>query len=658
MNVGIFTDTYLPDINGVVSSVELLRKKLEENGHNAYVICTYKGVYKVKKEGKIIRLPGTEVKKLYGYALTQPLHLLYIEELKELNLDIIHAETEFGVGIFANIVASTLNLPLVRTYHTTYEDYTHYVNFLKSKTLDKGLKKLVGSWSNLYCNNCVKLITPSKKTMELLVSYGTKTPIDIVPTGIELDRFKDSNVDLNKSKKIRESLNIKDDEKLLIFVGRVAKEKSIDMIIEAFKKVKENNLKVKLLVVGDGPSLNDLKELTNSLDLNDYITYVGKKPFDEVPIYYKAADAFISASTSETQGMTYIEALASGLIVLAHYDEVLSDIVKENENGFFFNDVSGIYKAIEKFNQLDSNKLIEMKKTAVSSVLKYDANTFGEESIRIYKEAIEEYKYSYTVSKTTLKDDCVTLLLKTSDGNEEKLTVDLDEYYNLGLRNASLISKLNYSILKELEVYALAYKYALRKLANRDYSIKEMKDTLRHKFELNDKQLDLIIDKLIDKHLLDDYRYALAKANSLKANLYSKKAMVNKLKKLGINNEIIEKCVIDDKDLELLNARKLANKYMHSINNKSLNAKKMAILNKLVSSGFTYETANEAISVLDFSNSILEEKDILRKEANKALKKYSKKYEGTDLRNKIYMYLASKGFSYDNIYALINEMEL
>lgn len=658
MNVGIFTDTYLPDINGVVSSVELLRKKLEEAGHNAYVICTYNGVYKVKKEGKIIRLPGVEVKKLYGYALTQPLHLLYIEELKELNLDVIHAETEFGVGIFANIVASTLNLPLVRTYHTTYEDYTHYINFLKSKTLDKGLKKLVASWSNLYCNNCVKLITPSKKTMDLLLSYGTTTPIDIVPTGVELDRFKDNNVDLNKAKEIRESLNIKEDEKLLIFVGRVAKEKSIDMIIKAFKKVKENNLKVKLLIVGDGPSLNELKDLTNSLDLNDYIFYVGKKPFSEVPLYYKAADAFISASTSETQGMTYIEALASGLIVLAHFDDVLSDIVKENENGFFFNDSDDIYKAILKFSSLDNNTLASMKASAIKSVEKYDAEIFKLKSIEIYNEAIEDYKYSYTILKTTLKDDCVTLNLSSIDNNDLNLTIDLDEYYNLGLRNSSHISKLNYSILKELEVYALAYKYSLRKLANRDYSIKEMSDTLKRKFNLNDKQLEIILDKLKERHLLDDYRYAFSKANSLRANLYSKKAMINKLKKLGISDDLIEKCVIDDKDTELLNARKIATKYMNSIKNKSLNAKKQAILTKLINEGFSIETSKEAMSILDFSNSILEEKDILRNEANKALKKYSKKYTGTDLRNKIYMYLASKGFSYDNIYALINEMEL
>ena len=658
MKIGIFTDTYLPDVNGVVTSVELLRKKLEENGHDAYVICTYKGINKVKKEGKIIRLPGVEVKKLYGYALTSPLHFLYIEELRELNLDIIHAETEFGVGIFANIVASTLNLPLVRTYHTTYEDYTHYLNFINSKTLDKGLKKLVVKWSKLYCNNCVKLITPSKKTRDMLVSYGVTTPINIIPTGIELNKFKKENIDFDKVKKIRNEFNVNEDDRLLIFVGRIAKEKSIDEIIKAFKKVKEDHLSVKLLIVGDGPLLNDLKELVNDLDLNDYIKFAGKKPFVDIPLYYYASDGFISASTSETQGMTYIEALACGLIVLAHFDEVLDDIVKEDINGFYFNSIDDIYKMIVKFNNLDIDTYMKMKENAYNSILEYDSDKFAFDSINLYKEAIEDYKHSYIISKTILNDNCVTLILKGYDGLEEKLIVSLDTYYELGLRNASKMSKFNFDILKKMEVFPISYMSALRKLANKDYSIKEMRDYLKYKYDLNDYMLDIIINKLCEKHLLDDYRYATSKINSFRANFYSRKNMINKLEKSGISKEIIDKCLANEEDNELNNALKLANKYLNSIKNKSLSAKKKAIIAKLLNAGFSYDVANEALSYLDFSDSVLEENDILRKEASKALKKYERKYKGTDLRNKIYMSLASKGFSYDNIYALINEMEL
>lgn len=656
MRVGIFTDTYLPDINGVVSSVELLRKQLEKNGHDAYVICTYKGINKVKIEGKIIRLPGVEIKKLYGYAITSPVHFLFIEELKKLKLDIIHAETEFGVGIFANIVASTLNLPLVRTYHTTYEDYTHYVNFINSRRLDKGLKKLVVGWSKLYCDNCVKLITPSKKTMEMLTSYGVKTPIDIVPTGVELNRFKDENTDFDEVYRIQSMVNLNEDEKLLVFVGRIAKEKSIDEIIKAFSLVKENNLKVKLMIVGGGPSLEELKSLTKHLNLEKYIYFMGKQPFDEVVNYYKAADGFISASTSETQGMTYIEALSSGLVVLARHDEVLEDLIKENKNGYFFD--KDIYEAIEKFDSLSKDELNNMKEVCMVSVDCYDADTFGTSSIRIYEEALEDYKYSYVIEKTTLKDNCVELTLRDFNDNNEKLTISMDTYANMGLRKNSRFSKLNFNVLKEMEVYALAYRSCLKRLANSDYSIEMMYSYLYRKYELNRDRASLIIDELIEKGLLDDYRYASGKVNSLRANLYSKKKMAIKLAHDGVSDEIIDRVLVVQDNDELALAIKKANKYLNIITNKSYNAKKTAIMGKLLNDGFEYNICKEAMSSLDFSTSLLQEKEIIRKEANKALKKYSRKYTGTDLRNHIYLSLANKGFGYDDIYALINEMEL
>ena len=656
MRVGIFTDTYLPDINGVVSSVELLRKQLEKNGHDAYVICTYKGINKVKIEGKIIRLPGVEIKKLYGYAITSPVHFLFIEELKKLKLDIIHAETEFGVGIFANIVASTLNLPLVRTYHTTYEDYTHYVNFINSRRLDKGLKKLVVGWSKLYCDNCVKLITPSKKTMEMLTSYGVKTPIDIVPTGVELNRFKDENTDFDEVYRIQSMVNLNEDEKLLVFVGRIAKEKSIDEIIKAFSLVKENNLKVKLMIVGGGPSLEELKSLTKHLNLEKYIYFMGKQPFDEVVNYYKAADGFISASTSETQGMTYIEALSSGLVVLARHDEVLEDLIKENKNGYFFD--KDIYEAIEKFDSLSKDELNNMKEVCMVSVDCYDADTFGASSIRIYEEALEDYKYSYVIEKTTLKDNCVELTLRDFNDNNEKLTISMDTYANMGLRKNSRFSKLNFNVLKEMEVYALAYRSCLKRLANSDYSIEMMYSYLYRKYELNRDRASLIIDELIEKGLLDDYRYASGKVNSLRANLYSKKKMAIKLAHDGVSDEIIDRVLVVQDNDELALAIKKANKYLNIITNKSYNAKKTAIMGKLLNDGFEYNICKEAMSSLDFSTSLLQEKEIIRKEANKALKKYSRKYTGTDLRNHIYLSLANKGFGYDDIYALINEMEL
>ena len=184
------------------------------------------------------------------------------------------------------------------------------------------------------------------------------------------------------------------------------------------------------------------------------------------------------------------------------------------------------------------------------------------------------------------------------------------------------------------------------------------KDYIKANFELNDQTIDLIIERLIDKKLLDDRRFTLGKIHSFKANFYSKKHVIASLKKLGISDEIIDECYIYDMDSELANATKVANKYLKSISNKSMNMKKQAIVAKLLYLGYSNDIANQAVESLDFSSSIVQEKDIIRKEGNKLLKKYKNKYSGTELRNKVFVSLANKGFSYDNIYALINEMEL
>ncbi|MBR3228572.1 MAG: RecX family transcriptional regulator, partial [Erysipelotrichaceae bacterium] len=649
---------YLPDINGVVSSVELLRKKLTEMGNTVYVICSYKGGSKIRYEGNIIRLPGVEIKKIYGYALSTPLHFLFIEELKKLELDIIHAETEFGVGLLANIAASMLNIPLVRTYHTTYEDYTHYLNIINSKTLDIGLKKGIAQISAIYCNHCVKLISPSEKTAAMLRSYGVSSDIAIIPTGVELERFAAQNVDREAARSIRERYIRNEGEKLLVFVGRIAEEKSIDKIIRAFRRVKESDLKVRLLIVGDGPSLEDLRNLTAEYGLEEYIFFAGKKPFAEVPSYYHAADGFISASTSETQGMTYIEALASGLVVLANYDKVLDDLIIEGKNGYFFSDEEGLFEAVRKFAELTTEEDREMSLQAVQSVRKYDANRFGEDSLALYEEAIEDFRHSYIIKKTKLRDDCVELGICGYDGHEEKLTLSLDDYYSGSYRNTNKLTRLVYLSLKRKEASILAYRASLRRLANRDYSLKEMRDYLGKNYDLDERDIDAIIDHLSEYGLIDDERFAETKVSSLRASFMSQKAIERKLLKLGISREIIEKCIDRDEDTELANAKEKARKYYRSARNRSINLKKQLIYGKLINDGFTSDIAKEAMSSLDFSDSILMEKELLKKEALKAKNRYEKKYEGTELRNRVYLTLVSKGFSYDNIYAIINEMEL
>ena len=324
MNIGIFTDTYLPDINGVVTSIKLLKDKLQENSHNVYIITGHASIVKSSYENNILRLPGVEVKKLYGYIASYPYHIFAIDIIKSMKLDIIHVHTEFGIGIFARIISNKLNIPLVSTYHTTYEDYTHYINLYDIRFIDDIAKRAVSFYSKKMCASVTNIIAPSLKTKKLLESYNITNKINVIPTGIDLDKFNYENLSKDKIKNIRNELEVNDCTSF-VFVGRIAKEKSIDQVIDSFNILYKINNKVKLIIVGDGPDLDNLKDKTNKLNLNNCIKFLGKINNSEIAYYYASFDAFISASTTETQGMTYIEALSLGLPIFAKRDKVLDE---------------------------------------------------------------------------------------------------------------------------------------------------------------------------------------------------------------------------------------------------------------------------------------------------------------------------------------------
>lgn len=656
MRIALFTDTYLPDINGVVSSVELLRKKLEDKGHEAYVVCTYSGFLKIRKEGRIIYLPGIELKGLYGYKATSPAHFLFLEELESYHFDLIHVHTEFGVGIFAGIAAKHLQIPLVRTYHTTYEGYTHYINFMNSATLDMMAKKVVSFLSKQYGNGCIRLVSPSQKTADMLRGYGIKTPIEIIPTGIELARFA-TEKNQQKIREIRQECQLGAKDKLFLFVGRVAAEKSIDMLLDGVQQLCKKRHDFKLLIVGSGPQEQDLLKIAQKKEITDFVIFAGKKPFAEIPHYYHAADAFLSASTTETQGMTYIEAFASGLPVFAHVDEVLEDLIQENKNGYYFSNAEELAAKLNAFYALSSEEYSEMKKTARATASIYDADTFVMKMLHLYREAIEEYAFSYEVERLTVKNDYVTLSLRSSSGEKETILLSVDDLYEEGIRRDDKISSQQLARLRKRQEISKAYRNCLKKIAGRDYTIKQMYDYLTNKTELPIQQINAIIEKLMKRGLLDDRKYVISKLNSFEATLYSQKKILNKLRNEGVAVELIEEYLSRDEDKERVKARKVAQKYQQSIRNKSVAAKKEMILQKLLRDGFSFDVAKNTLEELDFTEEEFHEKDILREEANKICKRLKRKYQGTLLRNRLYHALASKGFRSEAIFAILNEME-
>lgn len=334
MNIGIFTDAYYPQINGVVISTQILKDELEKLGHHVTIITVSDPNIEEDQEN-VLRLSSIPFAILPNFRIGKFYSRRVMKAIKSLNLDIIHTQTEFSLGIFARIVAKQLNIPIIHTYHTMYEDYTHYFS---PKKMEKAAKKMTQKLSCYLCQTVDNLIVPTEKVEHKLMDYGFQKEINVIPTGVNLRPFEASYYKHTHISELKKSMGFSTEDKIILFVGRIAKEKSIDIILNALPKTLEATPHVKFLVIGDGPELNRLKEMTASLNLNETVVFAGKKPWADIGQYYQLADLFVSASTSETQGLTYIEAMAARKPVIAKYDTNLEDIIEDGVNGRFFYD--------------------------------------------------------------------------------------------------------------------------------------------------------------------------------------------------------------------------------------------------------------------------------------------------------------------------------
>lgn len=387
MRIGIFTDTYVPFINGVTTSVLMLKGALEKKGHEVFIVTVNSEDlhYKYEDDDKIIRIPGVPV-GIYDYRLTGIYPLKAINKIRKWNLDVIHSQTEFGVGTFARIIAKQFNIPLVHTYHTMYEDYIHYITRGYFK---KSSKKLVEYFTLFYCDKTItELVVPTKKTYELFKNkYKVDRNIYIVPTGIDVERFykENNNVDVVK---FRKELGINKDDFVILFVGRIGTEKNLDLLLSSMKSLIDVSKKIKLLVVGDGPDADKYKEYVRRNNIGNNVIFTGKVPWDKVVSYYVISNVFATASTTETQGLTVIEAMAASLPVVCINDESFTTTVVNGLNGMIFNNRREYKRAIiTLFN--DRKLLGNLSRQARIESEMHSSKYFAEKLLDVYNIAIK-----------------------------------------------------------------------------------------------------------------------------------------------------------------------------------------------------------------------------------------------------------------------------
>ncbi len=381
MKILISTDKYYPYVSGVITSVMNLEKELTKRGHEVKIL-TLSESPSTYVEKNVIYIGSFSARFIYpDIRLKHPVLRKVINDLIDWKPDIIHTNCEFSTFILAKQIARSCKAPMVHTYHTDYEDYVHYVAL--SKELGTHIVK---RYIHYICSYMQRIICPTQKTAEKLQKYGIKQPLDIIPTGLDLDRFNTS-MSEEKRNELLTRYRLSKESPILLFIGRIGKEKNIEEVLELLSKSKEQNFQ--FLIVGDGPDKMDLQKKVTQYGLNGKVIFTGMIPQQDVASYYKLGKFFISASQSETQGLTYIEALASGLPVLAKKDDCLNNVVLNGENGYQFTDNEDFeeyFTTLIKLSDEEYKKMSEFAKDHTQET--FSLSAFCDKVLDAYEKAL------------------------------------------------------------------------------------------------------------------------------------------------------------------------------------------------------------------------------------------------------------------------------
>ena len=304
MRVGFFTEVYHPIVNGIVASVDGLACGLRALGHQVYCFAPRVPGYEERDE-PVFRMPSLPLPTSTPYRLTLPLVSRRNRRAVINRLDVLHAHSPFVTGWMAVRYARRLRIPLVYTYHTQLEEYAHYVPFEPQATR-RAASTLTRSFSNL----ADAVIVPTPSMREHLLDLGVTVRVEVIPSGIDLAQFGSG----TRSAALRRSLGVREGERLLLFVSRLAREKNVDLLLDA---VRESRVPVRLVIGGDGPERAALEARADELRLADRIRFLGALERAALPDLYASADAFVFPSITETQGLVLVEALAAGALVIA-----------------------------------------------------------------------------------------------------------------------------------------------------------------------------------------------------------------------------------------------------------------------------------------------------------------------------------------------------
>lgn len=396
MKIALFSETYVPSKNGVATHVKTLKQGLEKLGHKVLVVTADPSIKKHTIDDGILLCPGKSFKKLYNYGVASPVSSNRLKYLKYFDPDIIHIHTEFGVGLFGLIVAKILKKPLVYTLHTMYDDYIYYI---APKPLNPIVKKTAHKYAKFISKSADAITGPSKKVSEFIKKCGIRKKVTVVPNCVELDSFNINNIDPKKIEELKKLYNISNDETVVCTCARIAKEKNIDVILDNWKEKVKPSDKIKLLIIGDGPHKKSLEKKAKDFKIDNSIIFVGGINRTYLPPYYAICDMFITASITDTNSISMLEAMAMGLPAIHTLDKLNEGQVIPGVNGYIFENSDEMYNSIIDFKNKSDKQKAEFRKSVRLSVEKSGVENLANSILEVYSSTIKRFNKRKTINK-------------------------------------------------------------------------------------------------------------------------------------------------------------------------------------------------------------------------------------------------------------------
>lgn len=388
MRIVLFTETYLPYINGVVTHVKALKDGLEKLGHEVLVVTADPNVKAHILEDNILHCPAKKMsKKMYGYGLANPFSKKRLKYIRDFNPDVGHIHQEFTIGLWASRSMKKLGIPTVSTIHTMYDDYIYYV---APKPFIPLVRWISHKYFKYIVKNSKEITGPSSKSQVFMDECHVNKTVHVFPNPVELDIFKPGTVSKVEADSLREHLGISKDDTVACFIGRLGKEKSVDVLLNFVAKEIKSDEHIHLLICGSGPAYNDLILQSKKLGIDKMCSFPGLVQHSELNPYLAISKCYVTASLSDTNSISMKEAMAAGLPVLHITDKMNRGQIVDGVNGYVYTDSGELAHHLRMIRDMDKEQYNLLSRNVLQHVQQFSDVALAKNLLGVYEQAIND----------------------------------------------------------------------------------------------------------------------------------------------------------------------------------------------------------------------------------------------------------------------------